>query len=63
MVSTSLPSMWVITSPAFKPLVRPGDAGPSGVSREDSPTTSTPSEKSLMPTARPRGITVSPSSA
>ena len=63
MVFTSVWSMWVITSPAFRPLVRPGAAGPSAVSMEDSPTTSTPSENSLMPTAQPSGITSPPAPA
>ena len=40
--------------------VRPGLDGPLSVSTADRPTTSTPSENSLIPTARPRGTTLSP---
>ena len=58
MVSTSLPLMWVMTSPVFRPQSRPGLWGPDWVSTWDRPTTSTPSEKSLIPTAFPMGMTL-----
>ena len=54
---TWVPLMWVITSPGWSPQARAGEASPWSVVRSDSPTTSTPWAKSLMPTALPRGTT------
>ena len=49
--------MWVMTSPSWSPQAWAGEASPWSVVMSDNPTTRTPWAKSLMPTARPRGIT------
>ena len=54
---TWAPSMCVITSPSWRPQALAGEAKPSWVVTSDSPTTNTPWENSLIPTAWPSGIT------
>ena len=58
MVSTSVELMWVMMSPSLRPQAFAGFTLPSSVAISEVPTTTTPSEKSLMPTALPTGITV-----
>ena len=60
MVSTSLALIWVITSPSRRPQLLAGVTFPPDAGIWENPTTSTPSEKILMPTARPTGITRRP---
>ena len=61
MVSTSVELMWVMMSPSRSPQALAGFTAPSWVVISEVPTTTTPSEKSLIPTARPTGTTVSAS--
>ena len=56
-VSTSFPFSVSMMSPVFRPQRLAGEARPLCVSISARPTTSTPSEKSLIPTARPEGTT------
>ena len=55
--------MCVMMSPSRSPQSRAGALLPSAPATSEKPTTITPSEKSLMPTARPMGITVRSSAA
>ena len=63
MLSTSSRLMCVMMSPSRSPQSRAGALLPSAPATSEKPTTITPSEKSLMPTARPMGITVRSSAA
>ena len=63
MLSTSAWLMWVMMSPSRRPQSRAGALLPAGPATWEKPTTITPSEKSLMPTARPMGRTVRASAA
>ena len=57
MVSTSVELIWVMMSPSRRPQSLAGFTAPFWVEISEVPTTTTPSEKSLMPTARPTGTT------
>ena len=61
---SSDPAALTMTSPSFSPQLFAGDFSPLSPVTADRSTTSTPLEKSLMPTALPSGITCfSPSAA